>query len=111
MWALIQAQQIAAEQDSVMLLLRYLLRELRCLQPMPTRDAAWPFRLAARPTLTVPKTLLTLQPFRIQYTVLACGWLRHLSCMFRWLFMIRVGRVPPCALVPIRRARLQNMLK
>ena len=62
MSVLIKALDQTSEHDSVMALMRYLLRELRRLAPVPSRDPAWAFRLAAQPDLWVPKRLLTLQP-------------------------------------------------
>jgi len=67
MSALMKSLHHAAEHDTVMALLRYFLRELRHMQAVPHRDAAWAYRFAAKPILQPPNNLLTLQKVTIQY--------------------------------------------
>jgi hypothetical protein len=67
MTVLIKALQNSAQTDTVMSLLRYFLKDLRKLQPMPSRDRAWAFRLAAKPLLNAPSKLLAKQPTSISY--------------------------------------------
>jgi hypothetical protein len=69
MSALIKALNTISEHqtETFISLLRYFLRQLRTLQPAPTRDPAWAFRLSAQPSFDVPRNMLTLQAVRINF--------------------------------------------
>ena len=67
MSALIKALNTTDDQQTVMSLLRYFLRQLRSLQPAPSRDPAWAFRLSAQPSFHAPRNLLVLQAVRINF--------------------------------------------
>ncbi len=65
--ALIKALQHAAEQDTVMALLRHFLRELRKVEAVPSRNPAWPFYLSGQVDLQVPTNLFVRQRVAFRY--------------------------------------------